>query len=198
MLGNQFLHFSLNFYDIGIRRLLQLRELIFAHGANHPVDVLIQLSVVDAVHLGQLLLDNALTQRKPLFRGLSVEPLPEKGAVASRQPPRLCGTVFAIVYIYPRHLSVDGGKIHMSVFIPQRESTLQVLQFQGFVGFRKQAGASLQHKLGEAQGSSFVCKFLIHSELIHFVAHLQRSLAQSGIFGLVDLVLIGFVLLQGL
>ena len=86
----------------------------------------------------------------------------------------------------------------MSIFVPQREATLQVLQFQGFVGFRKQTGASLQHKLGEAQGRGFVCKFLIHSELIHFVAHLRWSLAQSGIVGLVDLVLIGFVLLQSL
>ena len=67
MLGNQFFHLSLNFHDIGIRRLLQLGELIFAHGADHPVDVLIQFPVIDAVHLGELLLDNSLTQRKPLL-----------------------------------------------------------------------------------------------------------------------------------
>ena len=84
MLGNQFLYLSLNFHDIGIRRLLQLGELIFAHGADHPVDVLIQFPVIDAVHLGELLLDNALAQREPLFRGLGAEPLPEKGAVATR------------------------------------------------------------------------------------------------------------------
>ena len=124
MLGNQFLYLSLNFHDIGIRRLLQLGELIFAHGADHPVDVLIQFPVIDAVHLGELLLDNALAQREPLFRGLGVEPLPEKGAVATRQPPCLCGAVFAIVYIHPRHLSVDGSEIHMSVFVPQRETIL--------------------------------------------------------------------------
>ena len=73
-----------------------------------------------------------------------------------------------------------------------------MFRFQGFMSFRKQTGASLQHKLGEAQGSGFVCKFLIHSELIHFVAHLRWSLAQSSVIGLVDLVLIGFILLQGL
>ena len=86
----------------------------------------------------------------------------------------------------------------MSVFVPQREATFQMLQFQGFVSFRKQAGTSLQHKLGETQGGGFACKFLIHSELIHFVAHLRWSLTQGGIVGLVVLVLIGFVLLQGL
>ena len=133
MFGNQFLHFSLNLHDIRIRRLLQLGELIFAHSADHPVDVRIQLPVVDAVHLGQLLFDNTLTQRKPLFRGLGAEPLPEKGAVAARQPPCLCGAVFAIVYIHPCHLSVDRGEIHMGVFVQQREATFQMLQLQGFV-----------------------------------------------------------------
>ena len=144
------------------------------------------------------MLDNALTQREALFRRLSIKPLPEKGTVAAGQPPRLCGAVFAVVYVHPRHLSIDCGEIYTGVLVPQRETALQMLQLQGFIGFRKQAGASLQHKLGETQGGGFICKFLIHSELIHFVAHLRWSLAQSGIVGLVDLVLIGFVLLQGL
>lgn len=55
------------------------------------------------------------------------------------------------------------------------KSPLQMLQFQRFVSFRKQAGTSLQHKLGEAQGSGFVCKFLIHSEVIHLSRTSDRA-----------------------
>ena len=53
--------------SIGIRRLLQLRKLIFTHRADDPVDILIQFPVVDAVHLGQLLLDNADVYKRQLL-----------------------------------------------------------------------------------------------------------------------------------
>lgn len=35
MLDNRCLHLPLNFYDMEIRQLLQLKALVFAQGANH-------------------------------------------------------------------------------------------------------------------------------------------------------------------
>ena len=69
---------------------------------------------------------------------------------------------------------------------------------QNMLAITKQTGNGFQHKLRKAEGRSFIPIFLVHSEHIHLITHLQRSGIHCCIFRVGALIFISIILAQGI
>ena len=124
-MGSQkILYLLLNLNDIGICRLLHIAELIFSHRFYDTINIVPKFLVIDAVHLGNTALDQALTMCQTDIGRLGVEPFLIVGAIRAFDLPDLRNSICGIIRINTCHFSVNCAEIDANIFIPESKTIL--------------------------------------------------------------------------
>ena len=184
---------------IGIGRLLQICQLVSIQRFHNTINVALQFLVIHTVELREFIADYALAVGHADIGRLLIEPLLEKGAVGLGQFPGLGHSFSGIIHIHPGHFCLQGGEINLNILILQGKALAQMLLTQqDILLITKQTCTNFHHELGETQSCCFLPEFIIHSEYIHFTAHLRRSGIDRRFLRVGDFILVFFVLLQGI